>query len=43
MPEAPFRKLSSSKNNFIQLTTAIMMELNFSKGLKGIECNTLVR
>lgn len=42
MPEAPFRKLSSSKNNFIQLTTA-MMELNFSKGLKGIECNTLVR
>ncbi len=42
MPEAPFRKLSSSKNDFIQLTTS-MMELNFSKGLKGIECNTLVR
>jgi len=41
MPEAPFRKLSSSKNDFIQLTTS-MMELNFSKSLKGIECNTLV-
>ncbi|AMO85706.1 2-succinyl-6-hydroxy-2,4-cyclohexadiene-1-carboxylate synthase [Solibacillus isronensis B3W22] len=41
MPETPFQKLGSSKNDFIQLTNT-MMELNFSKALKGIECNTLV-
>ncbi|NRG44290.1 alpha/beta hydrolase [Bacillus sp. CRN 9] len=41
MPESPFRKIGSSKNDFILLTKS-MMELDFSNDLKKVRCNTLV-
>ena len=41
MPESPFQKLGSSKHDFILLTNS-MMELDFSKDLKRVQCNTLV-
>ncbi|MEH6944406.1 alpha/beta fold hydrolase [Bacillus sp. JJ722] len=41
MPESSFQKLGSSKNDFILLSNS-MMELDFSKDLKRVQCNTLV-
>lgn len=41
MPEFPFQKLGSSKNDFIQMSNS-MMKLDFSGNLKKVECNTLV-
>ncbi|MFJ7951700.1 alpha/beta fold hydrolase [Lysinibacillus sp. NPDC096418] len=41
MPKSIFQKLGSSKNDFILLTSS-MMELDFSKDLTRIQCNTLV-
>ncbi|MEH7125602.1 alpha/beta hydrolase [Bacillus sp. JJ1773] len=41
MPESPFQKLGSSKNDFIILSNS-MMELDFSNDLKKVQCNTLV-
>lgn len=41
MPESSFQKLGSSKTDFILLTSS-MMELNFSKDLKRVQCNTLI-
>ena len=41
MPEASFQKLGSSKNDFIVLMSS-MMELDFSKDLERVQCNTLV-
>jgi pimeloyl-ACP methyl ester carboxylesterase len=41
MPESSFKKLGSSKKDFIVLSNS-MMELDFSEDLKRIQCNTLV-
>lgn len=41
MPESTFRKLGSSKNDFITLSQS-MMELDFSEDLKRVYCKTLV-
>ena len=41
MPESPFLKLGSSKKEFI-LLTASMKELDFSRELKGLQCDTLI-
>ena len=41
MPESPFQKLGSSKNDFILLSSS-MMELDFSNDLKKVQCKTLV-
>jgi len=41
MPESSFRKLGYSKNDFILLSQSLM-ELDFSKDLKRVHCNTLV-
>lgn len=41
IPESSFRKLGSSKHDFIRLTES-MIDLDFSKDLKRIGCNTLV-
>ena len=41
MPESPFQKLGSSKNDFIILSNS-MMELDFSNDLKKVQCKTLV-
>lgn len=41
MPESPFQKLGSNKKDFILLLNS-MMELDFSKELNRVQCNTLV-
>lgn len=41
MPESSFKKLGSSKNDLMKLSKS-MMELDFSKDLKRVPCNTLV-
>ena len=41
MPKSTFRKIGSSKNDFILLTKS-MMELDFTNDLKKVQCNTLV-
>ncbi|MFD1335556.1 alpha/beta fold hydrolase [Oceanobacillus iheyensis] len=41
MPESSFRKLGSSKDAFILLTKS-MVDLDFSKDVKRISCNTLI-
>lgn len=41
IPESSFRKLGSSKYDFIRLSES-MIDLDFSKELKRIGCNTLV-
>lgn len=41
MPESPFQKLNSSKKDFILLLNS-MMELDFSKELNRVQCNTLI-
>jgi pimeloyl-ACP methyl ester carboxylesterase len=41
MPESSFQKIGSSKNDFILLSKS-MMEIDFSKDLKKVQCNTLV-
>ncbi|MEG0388987.1 MAG: hypothetical protein RR582_11715 [Niameybacter sp.] len=41
LPKGVFQKMGFSKNDFIQLTNS-MMDINFSKDLKKVACDTLV-
>jgi len=41
IPESSFQKMGSSKKDFILLINS-MLDLNFSKELKRIQCNTLI-
>ncbi len=41
MPESTFKKMGFQKKNIIQLTNS-MIDLDFSKNLKSVSCNTLI-